>query len=107
MKRERQNDLLRELFGYLDTRSTARIDSFMRNPVAAYVDQDWLEHERKVLFTQHPQFAGLTGQLAKPGDYYTPMFGTMPVLLVRDRDGKAKAFANVCRHRGSPIAQGC
>jgi phenylpropionate dioxygenase-like ring-hydroxylating dioxygenase large terminal subunit len=107
MKRESQNQLLRELFGYLDTRSTARIDTMMRNPVAAYTDQDWLEHERKTLFTQHPQFAGLTGQLAKPGDYYTQMFGTMPVLLVRDRDGKAKAFANVCRHRGSPIAQGC
>src|SRR3569832_2797840 len=98
MKRERQNDLLRELFGYLDTRSTARIDDFMRNPVSAYVDPERLEQERKVLFTEHAQIAGLTGQLATPGDYYVQMFGTMPVLLVRDRDGKAKAFANVCRH---------
>ena len=31
----------------------------MRNPVSAYVDPERLEQERKILFTQYPQFAGL------------------------------------------------
>ena len=27
-----------------------------------------------------------------------------PVLLVRGRDGALRAFANICRHRGAPVA---
>jgi phenylpropionate dioxygenase-like ring-hydroxylating dioxygenase large terminal subunit len=31
----------------------------------------------------------------------------MPVLMTRGADGQVKAFANICRHRGAPVAQGC
>ena len=31
----------------------------------------------------------------------------MPVLLVRGSDGALRAFANICRHRGAPVASGC
>ena len=33
--------------------------------------------------------------------------GKTPVLLVRDEAGTLRAFLNVCRHRGSPVAEGC
>ena len=31
----------------------------------------------------------------------------MPVLMTRGADGEVRAFANICRHRGAPVAQGC
>jgi phenylpropionate dioxygenase-like ring-hydroxylating dioxygenase large terminal subunit len=31
----------------------------------------------------------------------------MPVLMTRGGDGEVRAFANICRHRGAPVAQGC
>lgn len=44
--------------------------------------------------------------LAKPGDYVTATIGDDPVLVVRGRDDTTRAFANVCPHRGSLIAEG-
>src|SRR5690606_36948310 len=33
--------------------------------------------------------------------------GGQPVIVVRDTDGELRAFLNVCRHRGAPLADGC
>ena len=32
------------------------------------------------------------------------MFG-VPLLLIRGRDGKLRAFYNTCRHRGAPVVR--
>jgi phenylpropionate dioxygenase-like ring-hydroxylating dioxygenase large terminal subunit len=45
--------------------------------------------------------------LPAPGDYVTDDFSGVPILAVRDDDGRINAFINVCRHRGSRLAQGC
>ena len=50
---------------------------------------------------------GLSTRLAKPGDYLTEDVAGMPVLMTRGADGRVMAFANICRHRGAPVAQGC
>ena len=50
---------------------------------------------------------GFSCQLREPGDYLTDDFSGVPILLVRGADGAANAFANVCRHRGARLADGC
>ena len=50
---------------------------------------------------------GLSTRLPKPGDYIAEDVAGMPVLMTRGSDGKVRAFANICRHRGAPVAQGC
>ena len=42
-----------------------------------------------------------------PARTWRPRAGGVPVLVVRDDDGALRAFLNVCRHRGSPLADGC
>jgi choline monooxygenase len=42
--------------------------------------------------------------VAKPGQYFTATIAGNPVLVVRDADGILRAFYNVCRHRGGPLA---
>ena len=107
MKRENQVAVLRELFGYLDSRTTAQAADMMRNPVAAYTDEARWRDERSTLFGgAHPLFMGLSCLLPNPGDFRTETIDRLPVLLTRDRDGSLKAFANVCSHRGAPVAQG-
>ena len=63
--------------------------------------------ERDRLFRERPIFMGLSTRLPKPGDYLTEDVAGMPVLMTRGADGEVRAFANICRHRGAPVAQGC
>ena len=51
-------------------------------------------------------FVGHAGRIPNPGDYVTLDFAGIAVILVRDRDGTPRAFANTCRHRGAAIVEG-
>ena len=46
---------------------------------------------------------GHASEIANPGEWITGGFGPESAILVRGEDGAARAFANVCRHRGSRI----
>jgi Rieske 2Fe-2S family protein len=47
--------------------------------------------------------AGRAPEIPQPGDYFLREIGRESVLLVRGADGQARAFFNVCRHRGTRI----
>ena len=95
------------LLGHIDGPTTDLAGAMFRNPVSAYFCRDRAILERERLFRDHPIFMGLATRLAKPGDYLTEDVAGMPVVMTRDSDGQVKAFANICRHRGAPVAQGC
>jgi phenylpropionate dioxygenase-like ring-hydroxylating dioxygenase large terminal subunit len=78
----------------------------MRNPASHYVDPAWFEDEKAALFRGGPQFVGLAVECAAPGDYLTLDCGSIPILIVRQRDGGLKAFVNACRHRATPLLDG-
>ncbi|MGO4834535.1 aromatic ring-hydroxylating dioxygenase subunit alpha, partial [Rhizobiaceae sp. 2RAB30] len=48
-------------------------------------------------------FVGHDCEISKPGNFFTVQVGDYPVVLVRDREGKIRAFHNSCRHRGSRV----
>ena len=50
---------------------------------------------------------GFASEWAAPGGFRTDDYAGVPILIVRGRDGKLRAFLNVCRHRGAKVAQGC
>ena len=39
----------------------------------------------------------------RAGDFVTHDLAGVPVLLARGREGRVRAFLNVCRHRGSRL----
>ncbi|MBN9487402.1 MAG: aromatic ring-hydroxylating dioxygenase subunit alpha [Alphaproteobacteria bacterium] len=94
------------LLRHIDNRSTDLAPEMFANRVAAYCSPERAAAER-VLFRSRPVFAGLSSRLSRPGDYMADDIAGMPVLLTRGGDGRLQAFANVCRHRGAPVAQGC
>ncbi|MFZ5782149.1 MAG: aromatic ring-hydroxylating oxygenase subunit alpha [Pseudomonadota bacterium] len=107
MKRQEELAVGRRLLGHIDGRTTDLADAMFRNRVAAYASRERAALERDRLFRERPIFMALSTRLPKPGDYLTEDVAGMPVLLARGADGTVRAFANICRHRGAPVAQGC
>jgi phenylpropionate dioxygenase-like ring-hydroxylating dioxygenase large terminal subunit len=106
---ERQEELAvgRRLMGHLDARTTDLAEAMFRNRTVNYSCAERAALERRKLFRDGPIFMGLSTRLPKAGDFLTEEVAGMPVLMTRGQDGKAQAFANICRHRGAPVAQGC
>jgi Rieske 2Fe-2S family protein len=46
---------------------------------------------------------GRAEELREPGDYVVVTVGAESLVLTRDREGRARAFHNTCRHRGSRL----
>ena len=107
MDRKQQLAVGGRLLGHIDGRTTDLADALFRNKVIASSCRERASLERGRLFRDQPIFMGLSTRLAKPGDYAAEDVAGMPVLLVRNKDGKFGAFANICRHRGAPLAQDC
>jgi choline monooxygenase len=63
-----------------------------------------IESER--IFARTWQYVGHTGQLAGSASFFTGWAGEIPIVVTRARDGQLRAFLNVCRHRGSLVAEG-
>ena len=107
MNRHEELAVGRRLFGHIDGRTTDLADALFRNKVVNYSCRERAALERERLFRTLPIFMGLSPRLAKPGDYLTEDVAGMPVLMTRGADGQVPAFANICRHRGAPVASGC
>jgi phenylpropionate dioxygenase-like ring-hydroxylating dioxygenase large terminal subunit len=75
-------------------------------PWSWYVDPAVLATEQERVFRRHWQYVARRDQLDEPGRYVAARAGDVPVLLVRGREGRLRAFLNVCRHRGSLVCEG-
>ncbi len=95
--------------------STFQIDSTIAQALEAghtlparwYADEAVFEEEKRRIFNRSWQYVGHTGLVAKPGDFITTRLGSIPAVIARDNDGSLRAFANVCRHRGSEVVLEC
>lgn len=76
-------------------------------PPGFYVDPVVFKAEIEHIHLKTWFFVGRVEELRNPGDYKALDTVGGPVLLIRDRDGALKAFANVCRHRASMLLDGC
>jgi phenylpropionate dioxygenase-like ring-hydroxylating dioxygenase large terminal subunit len=75
-------------------------------PWSWYSDPRVLSQEQERIFRRAWQYAAPAEHVENPGDYVTCRVGDIPVVLVRGRDRRLRAFLNVCRHRGSILAEG-
>jgi Rieske 2Fe-2S family protein len=72
----------------------------------AYISQEYYDREQELLFGRCWQFAGMTEDVAEPGDYTCVDAGVHPLVVVRGHDRELRAFHNICRHRGAALLQG-
>lgn len=76
-------------------------------PPAVYHDSDIYALEVEKIFHRDWICAGRLAEIPRPGDYIAFDIVDRPVVVVRQADGTAKAFSNVCRHRSSRLVTGC
>lgn len=70
---------------------------------AYYTSADVWQQEWERIFTRHWLYVGRSAQIGVPGAYVLVEVGEESLILVRDRDGVARGFYNVCRHRGTHL----
>jgi phenylpropionate dioxygenase-like ring-hydroxylating dioxygenase large terminal subunit len=75
-------------------------------PWSWYTDPEVLRRERERIFRGTWQYVGHETELPEPGTFLAASAGDVPVVVTRARDGELRAFLNVCRHRGSVVADG-
>ena len=107
MQHTTQVELIKRVFDMYDRKSTSMGNGIYRNPISDYTCMDQARLEQQLLFREHPLVMCLSSHMPNPGDYVTDDLSGVPVLVARNAEGEVRAFLNVCRHRGSPVAQGC
>src|SRR6185312_6587460 len=75
-------------------------------PPSVYTSPDFLNRELETIFSKEWMCVGRSSRLANKGDYLTYELAGQPVVVLRDKEGQLRAFANVCRHRMSILLEG-
>jgi phenylpropionate dioxygenase-like ring-hydroxylating dioxygenase large terminal subunit len=68
-------------------------------PTVAYTDPALFALERARIFEREWLCVGRADAIPWTGDYLTYRAGAQPLIVMRQRDGGLRAFANVCLHR--------
>ncbi len=84
----------------------APLETAKSMPAGFYTSAEFFAAEREHILLKHWFFAGREDELPDPGDFKAIDTPGGPVVLIRAEDGGLRAFANVCRHRGSILVEG-
>lgn len=107
IRRQRRLDMLRRLVRHLADGTTDLASGPMPLDAAIFTDPARFEMERRELFLKRPVLAALSRDLPNPGD--TLLFEDLgpSIVLVRNENGKVRAFLNMCAHRGAKVVTEC
>ncbi len=101
---DRIGDVAEIMLDYVENNQTHNAKQVMRIPSTSYTDvNQWLV-EMELVFKRVPLMLAFTAELPLPGDFKAMDACGVPVLINRDKAGRAHAFLNVCAHRAAPVA---
>jgi nitrite reductase/ring-hydroxylating ferredoxin subunit len=106
MTRDDLIDVMRRAIKLLAESTTDMAVTEHREPASHYTSEDRFAQEAR-LVREAPQLVGYVSELPQPGSFVTKEVMGQPLLLTRARDGKVRAFHNICQHRQAPVANGC
>jgi phenylpropionate dioxygenase-like ring-hydroxylating dioxygenase large terminal subunit len=90
----------------LPRREAADAQEDLSLPGWVYHDPEYFRLEMARLIRPSWQIVCHAGEIAKAGEWRTLEILSESILVIRGDDGVARAFANVCRHRGSRLVDG-
>jgi phenylpropionate dioxygenase-like ring-hydroxylating dioxygenase large terminal subunit len=98
--------MLRRLVPHIEAKTADLAERPVDIAAHTYTDEKRFEAERRA-FHRLPLLAGLSVEIPNPGDRLLFDEAGPPIIVVRGTDGSAKAYLNLCPHRGSRIANSC
>ena len=90
----------------LQTLAALPADRPMGMPGAFYTSQEQFDHEARTVLRTGWHCLGRADEVPEAGDYFTAQLLNEPLIIVRGDDERVRVLANVCRHRGMPLAEG-
>jgi phenylpropionate dioxygenase-like ring-hydroxylating dioxygenase large terminal subunit len=93
------------VLSHVRDRTTDEGNEVWREPVENYRSEERLRRELALLRRLPVPFCP-SAALREPGAYVARQAAGVPILAVRGKDGKVRAFRNSCRHRGAEVASG-
>ena len=78
----------------------------MSLPGWLYYDPEFFEAEKRAFLRAAPQVVCHESEIASPGEWRSLDYLGESIFVIRGDDGEARAFSNVCRHRGSRLLDG-
>jgi len=103
MKRETELELIDEILALKASKSAFLDEAVTRNPVDHYMSEERFKLEEAQIFRKVPTAVAHASELPQAGAFLRRDVAGLPVLLTRDKSGKANAFLNACRHRGTRL----
>ena len=103
MEKQERVRLLTALAEHIENKTTLDAKGVMRAPLSDFTCPELLAQEQQIYFRKTPLFMGFSLDLPKPNTYWADNTTGVPILMVRDHEGRFRAFANVCRHRGNMV----
>ena len=75
-------------------------------PPHCYTSPEFYQREVSNIFMKCWNLIGRVDYVKNPGDYFTRTLVGNSIIVMRGDDGKIRAFANSCRHRGAKLLEG-
>jgi choline monooxygenase len=101
-----EHGLAGRLLDHIEHKTTDLADDVLEVRAETYSSPAHHAEEVEALFLGQPLVLCLSAALPRPGSYRTIELCGTPVLLTRDREGRVRAMANACRHRGVRVVDG-
>jgi phenylpropionate dioxygenase-like ring-hydroxylating dioxygenase large terminal subunit len=98
-------EVARDLRDHAAANTVPIADEIVEVPASRYIDPQYFEREKQLIFRRVPTMVAASCEIKNAGDHVSLDVAGIPVLVMRGRDGVARAFLNVCTHRGAIIAK--
>ena len=103
MEKTEQQRVISVLREHITNGTTEDAGGILKSPLSDFTCPDLLAQEQEQFFRKTPLMMGLSTDLPDPNSYWADNATGVPILMVRDEQGKFRAFANICRHRGAQV----
>ena len=98
--------MTKALIASLKTIAAAPLEAPLSLTGAHYTDPALFAQECATVLRTGWHCLGREDEVPEPGDFFTTRLLNESIIVVRGDDGEIRALANVCRHRGMPLAAG-
>ena len=98
--------VVKRLFDHIDNRTTDLSGGVWREPTEHYRSDARFVDECDRVLRRYPVPFCPSAALSTSGSYVAREAAGVPIVAVRDGDGRVRAFRNACRHRGTQLAAG-